>query len=353
MSKLQFYEPGYIVTFVDWDATVLKVEVVSPSGNATPPENPTRVDYVFTSWSGDYTGVTTNRTITATYVYDPSLYLFTSHTFTTCGVTGRYGPTFPEMKTEYSGEVWVNNLAWFNLGFYQGYQLWTVPKNGTYKIEVEGASGGAKAGASNSYQGHGAHVEAEFVLTKGDILKIVVGDVGLDGSLGGGGGGGSFVGPSIGNNPLLVAGGGAGSYNASNQLSISDASLGVLAKTGQAVAPEGAGGGGGWVTNGVDSSYSNSSGGQSFANGLIGGETGSVGNAGTGGFGGGGGAEWNYYGSSGGGGGYSGGSDRGVTNGGNTSGNTQGGGSCYLSGSNQVSSLLETYGPGSVTITLL
>lgn len=57
----------YTVTFRDWDTTSLKTEVVNSGGTATPPNNPTRTGYRFISWSGTYTNVTSNQTVTATY----------------------------------------------------------------------------------------------------------------------------------------------------------------------------------------------------------------------------------------------------------------------------------------------
>ena len=57
----------YTVTFVDWNGTVLKTQTVYYSGSATPPSNPSRTGYTFTGWSGTYTNVTANQTVTATY----------------------------------------------------------------------------------------------------------------------------------------------------------------------------------------------------------------------------------------------------------------------------------------------
>ena len=50
----------------------------------------------------------------------------------------------------------------------------TVPANGTYTIEVWGARGGA----SGSNYGKGARMKGDFTLSQGDVLKIVVGQMG-------------------------------------------------------------------------------------------------------------------------------------------------------------------------------
>lgn len=58
---------SYTVTFVNGLGTTLKTETVNYGGNATAPANPTRTGYTFNGWSGTYTNVTSNRTITATW----------------------------------------------------------------------------------------------------------------------------------------------------------------------------------------------------------------------------------------------------------------------------------------------
>jgi len=60
--------PSFTVTFADHNGTVLKTETVISGQNATPPANPTRNEYRFDRWSGSFTNVTSDRTITATYI---------------------------------------------------------------------------------------------------------------------------------------------------------------------------------------------------------------------------------------------------------------------------------------------
>lgn len=57
----------WTVTFYSWTGAVLKTESVSHGGNATPPPQPNPGGgYDWAGWSGSYTNVTSNRTITAT-----------------------------------------------------------------------------------------------------------------------------------------------------------------------------------------------------------------------------------------------------------------------------------------------
>lgn len=104
-----------------------------------------------------------------------------------------------------------------------GIQLWTIPHTGTYKIETWGAQGGANYHTQRVRGGYGAYMSGEFELTKGETLRILVGQRGLDGTTddfascptnqkqgaGGSGGGGTFVVKSD-NTPLIIAGGGGG-----------------------------------------------------------------------------------------------------------------------------------------------
>ena len=66
--KAMFAKEGqYLVTFIDWDETTLKCEIVDAGGSATAPEDPVREGYIFTGWSGSYTNVHADLIIQALY----------------------------------------------------------------------------------------------------------------------------------------------------------------------------------------------------------------------------------------------------------------------------------------------
>ena len=259
-----------------------------------------------------------------------ALYAFTTHTFTTAGVTGRFGPTKAQMDAAYTAAAWAStNIV---QGAFQGYQDWTVPQNGIYEITAAGARGydGRDTGGTRN-PGQGAIVKGRVTLFKGEIITIAVGQIGEVQRTNGdtawvGSGGGTFVVRKTGNVPLFVAGGGsADSHGANGQNGVLTTSGG--ASTGGAAGGtggsggsigngQGAGSGAGFTGNGFQSD--SGVGGTSFLNGLA--SPNAILTYGAyGGFGGAGQSDGDRYGQSGGAGGYSGGG------GGNT---TQG----YISG---------------------
>jgi hypothetical protein len=128
-------------------------------------------------------------------------YAGTTYSFTNASATGRTGPTQAQVTTAYS----ATSLAGLVTVTTQGIQEWTVPATGTYSITAVGARGGG----SSAY-GKGAKIYGEFNLTQGQVIKILVGQMG-SGTYNGGGGGGSFAWlASSATEPLIAAGGGGG-----------------------------------------------------------------------------------------------------------------------------------------------
>jgi hypothetical protein len=231
-------------------------------------------------------------------------YNFTSFTFTNMGATGSngpssitYGSTTPGFETPY-----VLTLS-------GGIQRWIVPFTGIYRIIACGGGGGGNTALSNS--GRGVCVSTIITLNQGDIIHILCGHRGVNGTnaYGCAGGGGTYVIRAVNTptpTPILIAGGGGGCWVSNSALS--DAVLTTTASAG-ASGIAGTNGGGGATPNGANS-YSGGAGftgnsgnlangtsliASSFTNGGRGG-----GNTPNGGFGGGGSLH-------GGGGGYSGG----------------------------------------------
>ena len=230
-------------------------------------------------------------------------------------------------------------------------QSFTVPAGITsLTIEAWGAQGGQGTSYTQYTPGKGAYMKGDFVVTPGQVLKVLVGQLGPSGTNDGGGGGGSFV-VTNSNNPLIIAGGGGGSSysgSGSDAVTTNNANPGVNGGSGGSGGGGGSsagcsGAGGGFSSDGGNgpSCGSSCNGGKAFLNGGDGGCTVS---SCTGGFGGGGGTHGGGWGG-GGGGGYSGG-------GASTSSQYGGGGGgSYNSGTNQTNTPGVKTGDGKVTIT--
>lgn len=59
---------AYMVTFLDWDETLLATETVLHGDPAQAPANPTRAHYTFLCWDTDFSAITADTQIHATYV---------------------------------------------------------------------------------------------------------------------------------------------------------------------------------------------------------------------------------------------------------------------------------------------
>nr|VFK31097.1 MAG: Collagen triple helix repeat-containing protein [Candidatus Kentron sp. MB] len=113
----------------------------------------------------------------------PGLYEFTAHTFTNCGQAGRSGPSLARCRKIYS-TIWSNTYLTMTTN---GIQEWIVPESGSYRIEASGASGGMN---TNSNGGRGVRMRGDFQLKRRDVIHILVGQKGGDGSYDYGAGGG-------------------------------------------------------------------------------------------------------------------------------------------------------------------
>ena len=252
--------------------------------------------------------------------YSPTFYEDWAIELTSCGATGAYGPSQTECDQVY-GQGVVESA--------DGIQELEIPYSGLYLFEVSGAG---------QFGALGAKVSGQLTFSEGDIIRVLIGQMGLMSEACGHGG--TFVASST-NVPLIVAGGGAGvsdvsnnSTNASLSECGNDGNLGTGGCSGnggdasEANHNFGGGGGGGFYTDGDDiGGWSDGDAGSAFINGGNGGVVGSR----FGGFGGGGSGIHNNEPA--GGGGYSGGGGGGCDCGGaiQTGGRFAGGGGSYLS----------------------
>jgi len=278
-------------------------------------------------------------------------YSFSAHTFTNCSATGKSGPTQTACRSAYSTS-WDETDA--NFRVVNGIQYWTVPVSGYYYIDAYGAGG------AGLLAGGGARIADRFLLNAGEVLRILVGQVGetTTGISANAGSGGTFIIRSPYNDNgsiLIIAGGGGGSESASSQRVEAHASItttgnnGYTSGAGPSTTTSGAGGtsgngggaaasdnsgggGGGFLTDGTRNTNWDNNGGIAFINGGTGATGGATSlSSNDGGFGGGGAAAGKGSGGGpGGGGGYSGGG--GGDNVGNGAGG--GGGSYFANGLN-------------------
>ena len=142
--------------------------------------------------------------------------------FTNLGKNGTKGPD--SVGSHYTGQDHDGQVT-----VSSGIQLWTVPHTGEYRIETIGASGGySEDSVING--GRGARMIGNFMLTKDEIIRILVGQKGEKAKLHyrktktGSGGGGTFVVRGD-NKPLIIAGGGGGVAKMTEQHLGCDASI--------------------------------------------------------------------------------------------------------------------------------
>ena len=275
------------------------------------------------------------------------------------------GPSLGEMRAGLSGgetSQWKNDTNFF--GQYSGgIQYWTVPADGTYRIEAQGARGGYPRGG-----GYGASMRGDFSLTEGEQIRMVIGQQGQQGGMsqsgmGGAGGGGTYVTRgshnSNGNILVVAGGGGSGAGNPWSNQAGDNASTGQCSNSGGGGGSACSGNGGGGSSTGSagagffgDSTQTgcgtpNSQRARSYTNGSTGGRGARCW---------GGPDPWGGFGGGGGGGGLASGGGGGYSGGGAGSWSNQqrgGGGGSYNNGSNQSNSQSNRSGHGVVTVEFL
>jgi len=297
----------------------------------------------------------TSTTVSVLSSTPSELYAFTSHTFSSAGVTGIDGPNLTQVRSAYTSQSWAQNSSFLNVT--GGIQYWTVPVSGNYRILAVGGSGGS---GNNSGPGRGAAMRADVSLTQGEIIRILVGQGGARGesSCDPGGGGGTFVirtPYNTTNSILVIAGGGAGGGSAQFGSSTKggDGLTTNAGGSGQNGTSGGTGGNGGtcgygspgagFTGNGCQPSWGSFAGvnngvSRSFTNGGQGASSTQASPNRIGGFGGGGSAHGNCCVSGGGGGGYSGGAS-----GGSYCFAGGGGGSFIITTANNIATSTGTY----------
>ena len=169
--------------------------------------------------------------------------------FTNLNGYGRIGPT--ALGSSYDGQPHKDLTTLQN-----GIQLFTVPHTGTYTIVAVGAAGGIGI-TSKSYRAKGAKIMGDFNLEKGQVLKILVGQVGKYNYPynSAGGGGGTFV-VTASNTPLIIAGGGGGTEKATQMFANAHASTGSSGNYNDGGSKSWAGGSNGYGATEADTSNS-------------------------------------------------------------------------------------------------
>ncbi|XP_036779690.1 leukocyte tyrosine kinase receptor isoform X5 [Manis pentadactyla] len=102
--------------------------------------------------------------------------------FSTCGASGRRGPTQTQCDGAYAGSSVVVTVG--TTGPLRGVQLWQAPRPGQYLISAYGAAGG-KGAKNHLSRAHGVFVSTVFSLALGEPLYIIVGQQGEDACPGG------------------------------------------------------------------------------------------------------------------------------------------------------------------------
>lgn len=122
--------PTYIVTFKDYDGTILKETTVKEGKTAVAPTEPTRIGYEFTGWDKSITKVTDNLEVYATYE-------ITNYTITYIDTLSKVEVSEWASKEEFAEEFYEDYLNWLSskVGIIEGLTKtstgYSLTKNGS------------------------------------------------------------------------------------------------------------------------------------------------------------------------------------------------------------------------------
>lgn len=120
----------HTVTFVDWDNRVIGVpQLVLEGDNAIAPTSPTRNGYIFSGWIGNYTDITSDVTIVASYTKDESE---VSSIIENPNVTNVYA-IHKTIVVIHDGN---NDIAVYDIHGKQVHRETNINNNGTTKIPI-------------------------------------------------------------------------------------------------------------------------------------------------------------------------------------------------------------------------
>ncbi len=158
---------------------------------------------------------------TTSLLIGDALWTWTSaFTFETASAGAWQEQSLATLNNHYSNPPFDVGSSSGNFNVVKGAQLLKIPKAKTYRIKCQGAGGGSDYVGNGG--GKGYTYQADFALSKGQIIRIVVGGKGGRFNYTAGGGGASHVGivssfTSDGtmatNDLLIMAGGGGGGGN--------------------------------------------------------------------------------------------------------------------------------------------
>lgn len=162
---------GVKITFIDYDGTILKIEMVPSGGNATPPANPTGDDILtFLGWLGTYQNVQMDEIVGAKYWFgsgaDLKSYLFINLDAT----TGLIINLRLYMTSGVATINWGDSTTSVTSGTGDKITAHTFPAYGSYRISIDGL----QSAAGNELGGRGSNTYCIIDVSRA-LVKAYIG----------------------------------------------------------------------------------------------------------------------------------------------------------------------------------